>query len=93
MDQGLSVPWKKGYSPLERKRLPTCRSGAVCSLDEGVLTLRGRSCQRVDQGLCVPWMKGYLPLDRKKLPTCGSGAVCSLEEGVLTLREEEAANL
>ena len=83
MDQGLSVPWMKGYLPLDRKKLPTCGSGAVCSLDEGVLTLERKP---VDQGLSVPWKKGYLPLERKKLPTCGSGAVCSLDEGVLTLR-------
>ena len=40
MGQGLSVPLMKGYLPLERKKLPTCGSGAVCSFDEGVLTLR-----------------------------------------------------
>ena len=40
MGQELSVPSMKGYLLLDRKRLPTCGSGAVCSLDEGVLTFR-----------------------------------------------------
>ena len=58
MDQGLSVPWKKGYLPLERKRLPTCGSGAVCSLDEGVLTLR-------EEEAANPWIRGCLFLGRR----------------------------
>ena len=40
MGQELSVPSMKGYLPLDRKKLPTCGSGAVCSFDEEVLTLR-----------------------------------------------------
>ena len=45
MDQELSVPWMKGYLPLERKRLPTCGSGAVCSFDDMDMELYGAGKQ------------------------------------------------
>ena len=58
MNQGLYVPWMKGYLPLERKKLPTRGSGAVCSLEEGVLTLREEEAANL-------WIRGCLFLGRR----------------------------